>query len=308
MKLKYFFILPLIMFVGCSENKTVNESKDIDTHSTAIVTQIDSTELTTEDCYDIPEIIGMTYEEAKSVLEEIGLVVEREDKYSDDVPAGCVISYPQIKYNKDQNEIFLSVSKGKSIRIYSLLMGKSDKTITEQIKIIEDNGIKTEVEYEVENIGWYDVTNPQEMILDINPSVAAKGETVKLSISKPIIQITDQEIEINSAGGCSVPFTIKNLTDKQIAYINIDYYFYNTMGDPAYCDIKNQYVRRVRLTGPINGGEEIPYDTEPIIYNSTVGAVFPKLIIVEYTDGDITAINNVAYWSNGLFYGGQLKD
>lgn len=314
MKFKKVFLLLLsVLLVGCYENKTVNESKFNDVSSTTIITQIKTTEFATEEVteeyYDIPELTGMPYEEAKSILENFGMVVECKKDFSDDIPVGHVIKYPHRKYNENKKEICLTISKGKAIFISNeLLSNTKDKTIAEKIQIIEDAGIKTEIEYETNNIDWYNITDPQEMIIDIEPYKAAKGDTVKISVVKPPIQITDAKLEFDSVGGCSIPFTLKNLTDKQIAYIDIDFYFYNTMGDPAYCNIKNQYIRRLRMTGPIDAGEEIPYSTEPLIYNSTVGAVFPKLIIIEYADGNITAINNVAYWKNGLFYGGQLKD
>lgn len=313
MKIKTALLLiSCLLLSGCSDNKTENsESVNIDsiaTVTTTVITEL-TTENTTEEYYDIPELTGLSFNEAKEILEEFGMIVERKEKYSDDVPVDYVISYPHRKYSKNKNKISLTVSKGKAISIgLELLFDNRDKSVAEKIKIIEDAGIKTELEYEIDNIDAYNVTNPQEMISKIDPDMAAKGETVTVSVVKPPIKIIEPKIDINSAGGCSVPFTIKNLTDKQIAYINIDFYFYNTMGDPAYCDIKNQYVRRVRLTGPINGGEEIPYTTEPIIYNSTVGAVFPKLILIEYTDGSITSINNVAYWANKMFYGGKLND
>ena len=81
------------------------------------------------------------------------------------------------------------------------------------------------------------------------------------------------------------------------------------MGTPAYCSIKNTSQQRLKFTGPLNAGETKYPGWEPVIYNSTVGAIKPLSIEVVFTDGTRQTITNTtAFWSSGAYYGGELKD
>lgn len=282
------------------------EEKSTKTTTNTISTDIITT-TTTSEYYDIPELTGMNFEDAKSILEEYGMIVTREDAFSDDIPENCVIKYPHRKYSQDKNKINLTVSKGKRIWIQGLLFGKVD-TIQDAVQLIENEGVHTKIEYVIEDIKKYNIEDPIERIVDIVPSDVKKGDTVTIQVTKPPIKITNVQSPINSVGGVEVSFSFQNLTEKQIAYVYIDFYFYDTMGNKINCEIKNTNHVKAQITGPINAGETEECNFGAMIYNSTTGAIFPKNITIEYTDGQTQTINNQLYWQKYGYYGGDLHD
>jgi hypothetical protein len=81
------------------------------------------------------------------------------------------------------------------------------------------------------------------------------------------------------------------------------------MGTPAYCSIKSTNQQRLKFTGPMNAGVTKYPGWEPVIYNSTVGAIKPLTIEIIFTDGTRQTITNTtAFWYSGSYYGGELKD
>ena len=59
----------------------------------------------------------------------------------------------------------------------------------------------------------------------------------------------------NSAGGCSVRFSFKNVTGKTIKYATFWFIPYNAVGDEVRCSIKNTSLDGVCFTGPLADGE-----------------------------------------------------
>ena len=177
---------------------------------------------------------------------------------------------------------------------------------------IEDdlNGADYSIEYV-----YYDITTHvagpiYDVVSQSKKGVVSKNDSyVVLTISKPAITIETIYWKINSAGGVEPDIKFTNNTDKQIAYVYFTVKFYDRMGTPAYCSIKNTSQQRLKFTGPLNAGETKYPGWEPAIYNSTVGAIKPLSIEVEFTDGTRQTITNTtAFWSSGAYYGGELKD
>ena len=124
-----------------------------------------------------------------------------------------------------------------------------------------------------------------------------------------ILTIEQIDWDINSANGVEVEITCTNHTNKQIAYVYFTLKFYDRMGNPAYCSIRDTHTRRLKVTGPINAGENDTYYWDPIIYNGSVAAVKPLKIEIEFTDGTKqTIVFTGRYWYSSSYYGGDLKD
>lgn len=124
-----------------------------------------------------------------------------------------------------------------------------------------------------------------------------------------ILPISQINMDVNSAGGVEVDIKFTNKSSKQIAYIYFTLKFYDRMGSPAYCEIKNTHTRRLQFTGPVNAGKSDTGYWDPIIYCSTTAAVKPLSVDIEYTDGTKQTLNNTGrYWYESDYYGGNLRD
>ena len=124
-----------------------------------------------------------------------------------------------------------------------------------------------------------------------------------------ILTIDQINIDINSVGGVEPEITYTNHTNKQIAYIYFTIKYYDRMGNPAYCSIRSEHTRRLKVTGPINAGETDTSYWDPVIYNSSTAVSQPQKIEIVYTDGtEQTIICTGRYWYTGSFYGGELHN
>lgn len=124
-----------------------------------------------------------------------------------------------------------------------------------------------------------------------------------------ILTIEQIDWEINSANGVEPDIKYTNRSDKQIAYIWFTIKFYDRMGKPAYCSIRDTHTRKLRVTGPIDAGKQDTSYWDPIIYNGAVAAIKPLSIEIEFTDGTRQTIQCTGrYWYDSSYYGGDLKD
>ena len=128
-------------------------------------------------------------------------------------------------------------------------------------------------------------------------------------VNNNILTIEQIDWDINSASGVEPSVTFTNHTNKQIAYIYFTLKFYDRMGNPAYCSIRSEHTRRLKVTGPINAGRSDTRYWDPIIYNSSTAAIKPLKIEVEFTDGTKqTIVCTGRYWRSNSYYGGELHD
>lgn len=61
----------------------------------------------------------------------------------------------------------------------------------------------------------------------------------------------------NSAGGVNLHPNIENISDKTIKYLDFTVTPFNSVGDQAYSEIRNESTKSLRMTGPYKSG----YDT-----------------------------------------------
>ena len=146
----------------------------------------------------------------------------------------------------------------------------------------------------------------------LNNTCKRCGATKDLDLdptNNSIFTIEQIDWDINSADGVEPSITCTNHTNKQIAYVYFTLKFYDRMGNPAYCSIRHEHTRSLKVTGPINAGEKDTYYWDPIIYNGSTAAIKPIKIEIEFTDGTRQTINCTGrYWYSNSYYGGDLKD
>ena len=174
---------------------------------------------------------------------------------------------------------------------------------------LESYGLRVNVQYTYDNLET-DCLYPTDTITEQSLfGVVEKANTITLIVSKAAVTIQQIDWDINSANGVEPDITYTNNSDKQIAYIYFNIRFYDRMGYPAYCSIRDTDERRLKVTGPINAGVTDTAYWDPIIYNSSVGAIQPRSIEVVFADGTKQTITNTGrYWYSGSYYGGELHE
>ena len=131
----------------------------------------------------LPNLVGLSKEEAKSEAENAKLVYKEaeEGEYSSEVPEGYVISQdPQYveNYNvKEGSEITVVISKGTEKAIVPNVEGKSQD---EAIKMLEDANLKAEVVEETSQTVKEGYVVSQETEPDTEVSA---GDTIKIHVS-----------------------------------------------------------------------------------------------------------------------------
>ncbi len=118
----------------------------------------------------------------------------------------------------------------------------------------------------------------------------------------PPITINNVDWKINSANGVEPIIEITNNTKKDIKYIRFTVYFYNRVGDPAYCEIWNQCYRYLHVEGPFYAKSRDKFYWDPVFYNSNVSALRIKDIVVEYMNGTKQKVNYDTLWYDDYYY------
>lgn len=255
--------------------------------------------------YDIPELVGMNLDEAKKILDGYGMKINIQEEFDDNIPENCIISYPHSKYSKDNNNIDLTVSQGKGVAISIT----NNYTVDEIINQLQKDGLKPVIEYTVGDIGRYNLSDPADYIINANyKNMVKENSEVTIYAAKPPLKCLDAKFKINSEDGCEVSFELQNLSDKQIAGISFDFYFYDTMGNPVECSVQNSNHVVSKADGPFEPGEVKGYDFGAIFYNQSIGAIYPKMITIEYTDKTLQKITNTMYWTSNDYNGDKLHD
>ena len=144
----------------------------------------------------IPNVVGLTAEEAKQRVESSKLVYKQEEAYSVDVEAGLVISQNP-KYGnysvKEGTEITVVVSKGIETVEMPKVAGKQFSDVEVELKEI---GLQIEKVEEFSDEVESGVVISQE---DEPNAKVAKGSTVKIHVSKGIEKVTVPSVEGKSS-------------------------------------------------------------------------------------------------------------
>lgn len=114
------------------------------------------------------------------------------------------------------------------------------------------------------------------------------SKTVKCKVTikeRPQLYIIGASFDINFLEGVEPYIAFQNNFGKTIKYVYFECYFYNTVGDPAYCSIQGTNHQTLQITGPIKDGVMDSYYWDAVIYNSSTGKMYLKSAKVVFMDG-----------------------
>ena len=144
---------------------------------------------------ELPDIVGMSREEAQQTVEDLNLVFEvSKEEYNKDVPEGYVISQDPtyiVDYNvKEGSTVSVVISKGQEKTTVPKVVGM---TREEAIEALEEANLKAEIVEETSRTVEEGYVISQEVEAD---SEAYAGDTIKIHISKGtgIKQVTVQNV------------------------------------------------------------------------------------------------------------------
>lgn len=132
------------------------------------------------------------------------------------------------------------------------------------------------------------------------------GKHAKNKHVDPAIHI--ESISFNATTGL-IEYEIKNISDKDIAYVKFQTYFYDRMGGALETSIAGDDYETLKYTGPLRPGEiDTAYYDWVLSMPSSTAVVYPKTITVTFADDEEITFENDFYATADDFYGGKLKD
>ena len=132
------------------------------------------------------------------------------------------------------------------------------------------------------------------------------GNHAKNKHVDPAIHI--ESISFNATTGL-IEYEIKNISDKDIAYVKFQPYFYDRMGGALETSIAGDDYETLKYTGPLRPGEiDTAYYDWVLSMPSSTAVVYPKTITVTFADDEEITFENDFYATADDFYGGKLKD
>lgn len=261
----------------------------------------------------VPDLQGKTFEEAETMLLELGVSVSREEQYHDTIERGCVISANK-KSLAEGETITLSVSLGKDNRIpIPLVCGMTEQEALNEMHtagfnnvtiVYQDTAILISAN-DANTLGGGSIVEKQSIKNKADPS-----ETITLYVMKACLDIPSLGFSINSAGGVEVNMQLKNTGQKVIHYVDIEMAYFNRVGDAAICDIRRTNRMNLNFIGPLQVGEQEEAYWDATIYNYSTACLSPKKIVVTFEDGTKQTITNDFnyYWYSNDYIGGAPKD
>ena len=141
-----------------------------------------------------------------------------------------------------------------------------------------------------------------------------KNETGKQSseqVDGRILIYDSEPIVINNItfDAYSITYDFENISDKDIAYISFETYFYDRMGGALKLDINSDDYLKLDYTGPLySGNTDSAYWDYLLEIPTGTAVVYPKKITVTFTDDKKVTFENDVYCHTDDFYGGELKD
>lgn len=255
----------------------------------------------------LPDFKGLSEDDVKKALSDLNLKSNIKYEYNDS-EKGTVYYYTPAVYANDGDEITIFISKGSGYTIPDAT-GLSEESA---LALLEKAGFNVLREYTYSDISVDDCSDSTQTFAVSQSAVGTVGEKkdITLTISKPAVVISRIDWDINSVGGVDTYIYFKNCSDKQIAYISFYVTYYDRMGKKAYCEISHNCDFKLDYTGPLNSGKNVNGSIywSAVIYNSTVDAVLPNKIEIDFSDGTKQTItNNGMYWYGSDFYGGDLQ-
>lgn len=139
------------------------------------------------------------------------------------------------------------------------------------------------------------------------------SESSKSSTEYAILDMLESPISINSVSYDDdvrgLTFEFENISERDIAYIEFDTYFYDSMGSLLTSDLSDDRFSKLKYTGPFYAGETDSAYWQCWDLPTGVSVIFPKEIKVTFIDDDEEfTFENTEYFNDDNFYGGELKE
>lgn len=147
----------------------------------------------------------------------------------------------------------------------------------------------------------YSITNNNSS----KPSAGTDFSSLNKKNSSPAINI--KSISFDPYMG-EIEYEFENISNKGIAYIKFETYFYDRMGGVLEI-YDNDYSVNLKYTGPLYSGNSDLAHWEYLFEMPTgTAVVYPKKITVTFIDDEEITFENSLYCYADDFYGGELKD
>lgn len=250
-----------------------------------------------------PDVRGMTEQQAKEALEAVGLSYTVTKQYTADTEEGIVCGQNKSGEVKKGSHIGLTVSQGAG-KTAASQVGKDPQEAEANLRA---NGFNVVIE---EYGNGADVfAEKQTVISQDKQGVQPDGETITLELDRPSLQIPRISTSSDSLGGVEMEMVLKNVSDKDIKYVDFDISFYDPFGEPANCEIRGTNTYSVRYVGPLRPGEsETVQSTERVVYNPSVAAWFPTKILVTFVDDTTQELTCSQFWHTDEYAGDGTFD
>jgi len=217
----------------------------------------------------IPNLYGMTEEEAVETLNSLGLkadIVYGINTYG--VEAGLVYSSTQ-GVVQEGSIITLDISSGIGIRVPDVI----GWTEADAVAAIEALGVPVIVTYNYTLLNTAYLRDETPIVgFQWGTGVIPLGDnaSVGLEVLLPAIRINYVHYYVNYANGVDITVNVTNLSDKMIKYIEFHFSLYNTFGDPIINEITRLTYVDGRYTGPLYSNETEDIYWRALFYNNTI--------------------------------------
>lgn len=127
--------------------------------------------------------------------------------------------------------------------------------------------------------------NVAEKVRVRNDSFRSQGRPIRISYLG---------CNTNSVGGSKPSLSYYNTSGKTIKYLRFQFAFYNSVGDPAICEIRGLSQRSARITGPIESNDELNSGSwDPMIYDHSSNKCVINNLEIQYMDGSKITYNKL---------------
>lgn len=116
----------------------------------------------------------------------------------------------------------------------------------------------------------------------LDPAVSQDGESAAKAGGAPIFVDSPRVFGPDSAGGYTVRYVFKNLTDEDFKYVRIGSSFRNRVGDRVSC--RTGFRGALRVTGPIEAGRSRSAQPQSKAYRCQVEKAVIETITITYMD------------------------
>ncbi len=167
-------IFVVIKLVGSGKNTAKNNKASVE------ATTVSSSNNKSSDMVEVPDVVGMTKEDAIKALNKVGLGYKAVTQSSDTVAEDCVISQGNVGGSKVEknSQIVLTISTGKEIKEVSVPNVKG-KTEQEAKELIEAANLVASVDYT-----YSDSVAAGDVIKYTPSGKVTEGSTVTIEVSR----------------------------------------------------------------------------------------------------------------------------